>query len=171
MKAHEIEIGHTYMVRLNGKFCRVKVNSINKMEGFRGRMSGKRVRSVTTYGCTNLETGRTVSVKSAAKFRWDVDKGVTKEQAVAMVRQGVNLIDVPEVPWTETESSQQTLDQLPQSSDTGDRPSYQTRYYGDGPDGDDPLRPEVEPVEPPAEGEEYPPALTVPSTDQLEASP
>ena len=64
MLANQIEVGKTYEIRHHdGQLYTVKVEYL-KTYGI--------VRTLTHYMCTKLATGRTIEVKSAAKFRREV---------------------------------------------------------------------------------------------------
>ncbi len=79
MKKEEIVVGGVYRVQLSGKFTDVRVDSIGKTETFRssGIYGTRRTTpSRTVYGCTNLSTGRQVTIRSATKFRREVKSGV-----------------------------------------------------------------------------------------------
>lgn len=59
----QIEIGKVYIAKVSGRLCRVRVTSITKREGY------GRTKATTRYDATNLETGREITIKSAAKLR------------------------------------------------------------------------------------------------------
>jgi hypothetical protein len=56
MKAKDVQIGKTYIVKVSGKFCRVRVTReiIAPWTGWIGK---------------NLDTGREINIRSAARFR------------------------------------------------------------------------------------------------------
>ena len=58
MKKNEVEIGATYRARLHGNFVDVRIES--ESTNFSGR---------TGWNATNMKTGRSVYIKSAAKLR------------------------------------------------------------------------------------------------------
>ncbi len=56
MKKSEIEKGGIYIAKVSGKIVKVRVNEIRQ-----GVM--------TRYDCTNMATGRQITVRSAMRFR------------------------------------------------------------------------------------------------------
>lgn len=58
MKKNEIKIGGVYVVKVSGRLCPVRVDKAGKSKG---------------WWCTNLRTGRTVYVLTAAKMRKEID--------------------------------------------------------------------------------------------------
>jgi len=66
MKKHEIKVGGYYTAKVNGRLVTVRVDSIK--EGPRGISKN----TYTSYGVTNLTTGRTTSFRSAMKFKGEV---------------------------------------------------------------------------------------------------
>lgn len=66
MKKHEIKVGGHYTAKVNGRLVTVRVDSIK--EGPRGISKN----TYTSYGVTNLTTGRTTSFRSAMKFKGEV---------------------------------------------------------------------------------------------------
>jgi hypothetical protein len=71
MLAKDIEVGKTYVIRHHdGRFYAVKVLS-TRTHISRGSYSGHG-KFMTHYMCEKLVTGRTIEVKSAAKFRKEV---------------------------------------------------------------------------------------------------
>lgn len=57
MKKKDVQIGHTYLVKVAGKIAQVRIDGVNPLQGFKG---------------VNLATGRAVWIKSAARLRADV---------------------------------------------------------------------------------------------------
>lgn len=62
MRAKDIKIGHVYEARVSGKTAFLRVMLIDNPTTPSGRVA-------TRYHCKNLNTGRTVIARSAAKFR------------------------------------------------------------------------------------------------------
>ncbi len=71
MKQKDIIAGLTYTAMVSGKLQPLNVKSIQQI--FNGK------REVTRYRCVNLNTGREVIVKSAAKFRTRVVSGTVQQ--------------------------------------------------------------------------------------------
>jgi hypothetical protein len=74
MKAEQIVVGGTYLIRHHGEvgLTEVRVDAIEQKEtyvGFSRYSSQPQYRALTRYRCTKLSTGRTITVKSATKFR------------------------------------------------------------------------------------------------------
>lgn len=67
MLKKEIKVGGKYIAKVSNKLTVVRVDSIKEYDGFRGQY--RRVRAETCYHCTNLNTGRKLNFRSAAKFR------------------------------------------------------------------------------------------------------
>ena len=65
MLKKEIVAGGTYRARISGNFVTLRVDEIFEREDWNRK-------NVTRYNCTNLNTGRKIVVKSAAKFRHPV---------------------------------------------------------------------------------------------------
>jgi hypothetical protein len=59
MKANQIELGKIYVIKHFGQMCRVRVDGIVPATKY----------SKSHYTCLKLDTGRQITVKSAAKFR------------------------------------------------------------------------------------------------------
>ena len=57
MKKSEVSVGKTYIVKVSGNLTRVRLDSVSEYGGWNG---------------TNLQTGRSVRIKSAAKLRREV---------------------------------------------------------------------------------------------------
>jgi hypothetical protein len=68
MKANQIEVGKTYLIRHHGEIslARVRVDAIRTSQ-FNNRVY---------YDCTKLSTGRSIRVKSASKFRREAPEGI-----------------------------------------------------------------------------------------------
>ena len=66
MLKKEIVAGGTYRARVSGNFVTLRVDEIFQKEDLWSR------KEVTRFNCTNLNTGRKIVVKSAAKFRFPV---------------------------------------------------------------------------------------------------
>ena len=73
MKANEIVSGHVYEIRHHDGFlhkvkvlCEKSVNCYGRVGGFNNPVRR------THYLCVKLSTGRTIEVKSAAKFRREI---------------------------------------------------------------------------------------------------
>ena len=72
MKKNEIVVGGVYIAKVSNKLTKVRVDSITDNEGRSyGGVLGNRVmyKATTSYGVTNLTTGRKTSFRSATKFR------------------------------------------------------------------------------------------------------
>lgn len=72
MKANEIVIGGTYIAKVSGKLVRVRVIELECIEQrtYVGLLGNKVVfRARQRFLCDNLDTGRRVTFKTAAKFR------------------------------------------------------------------------------------------------------
>lgn len=73
MKKSEIKQGEIYQARVSGNLVLVRVEEIIEHESrsYTGTFSGNtyKRKAVTRYDCTNLSTGRTIIVKSAARLR------------------------------------------------------------------------------------------------------
>lgn len=70
MKANEIKVGDHYIAKVGVNITVVKVDSINKRDGYRPAGYGQRgFAGRTTYSVTNVKTGRTTTFESASKFR------------------------------------------------------------------------------------------------------
>jgi len=71
MLQNEIVEGKVYRAKVSGQVCNVRVDEIVKHEGWRGQ--GLHHSNATThYACTNLDTGRQITIKSAMEFRREV---------------------------------------------------------------------------------------------------
>lgn len=68
MKASEITVGNTYIAKVSGNLVPVRVDDIqaDAVVGYRGQGKTKRG---TRYHVTNLKTKRSLTFRSAAKFR------------------------------------------------------------------------------------------------------
>lgn len=63
MKAKQIQVGHRYRAKVNGRLVIVRVDAIRQVAQFvRGGLQ-------TVYDVTSLVTGRKTTFHSAAKFR------------------------------------------------------------------------------------------------------
>ena len=70
MRHKELEANVTYAVKVSGKICPVRIDSIcEKFSPLPQRLNAKPRRATYEYICTNLRTGRTVIVKSCQRFR------------------------------------------------------------------------------------------------------
>lgn len=74
MKAEQIVVGGVYLIRHQGEIglSEVRVDAIEEQERYAGYNAYSRqpqYRMTTRYRCTKLSTGRSITVKSAAKFR------------------------------------------------------------------------------------------------------
>lgn len=69
MKAADIKIQGIYEAKVNGKLVPVRVNRIST----NAMRSAGSIQDRTTYGVTNLKTGRTTTFRSAAKFRREIN--------------------------------------------------------------------------------------------------
>ncbi len=67
MKAHQIQVGKRYAVKVSGKVVPCRVDAIMEQTSWKGR-------SCKTYRCTNTVTGREITVKSPLKFRFSVEE-------------------------------------------------------------------------------------------------
>lgn len=76
MKKADIKIGGHYIARVSGKLTTVRVDAIQDRNGIDG---GRYVKAHTDYDVTNLATGRKLTFRSAAKFRFEdlQDVGMT----------------------------------------------------------------------------------------------
>jgi hypothetical protein len=63
MKRAEVAVGHIYLAKISGRFCRVR---IDRPHAFYSGSIG--------WDATNLETERSVSIRTAAKLRSEVHK-------------------------------------------------------------------------------------------------
>lgn len=71
MNKADIREGKVYQLRHGGYLTTVRVNSIEERIG--GRIgNSRRYKAVTRYYCTKLSTGRTIIVKSAVRFLYEV---------------------------------------------------------------------------------------------------
>lgn len=70
MKKSEIKLGGLYKARVSDKIVTVRVEEIYTRDGHGYTRDG------TSYRCTNLSTGRSVTFRSAAKFRGPAQMGV-----------------------------------------------------------------------------------------------
>ena len=61
MKANEVQIGQAYIVKVSGKLAKVRLESVSQYGGWNGR---------------NLETGREVRIRTAAKLRRGTDSTI-----------------------------------------------------------------------------------------------
>ena len=64
MKRFEIQVGGRYTARVSGKLVTVRVDRIH---GY----TDHKYRTTTAFDVTNLDTGRKLTFRSAAKFRGD----------------------------------------------------------------------------------------------------
>ena len=72
MKSNEIQIGHIYLIKHDGQLRWVRIEEIINRPGHTynaGTYYASHTKAVIRYRCTNLTTGREVTVKSATKFR------------------------------------------------------------------------------------------------------
>jgi hypothetical protein len=69
----DVKVGDIFTARVSDKVVKVRVDEIvdNKQVRGLGTLGQRRLyrKASTTYQCTNLSTGRSVTIKSAAKFR------------------------------------------------------------------------------------------------------
>lgn len=68
MKASEIREGGVYVVKVSNVLCHVRVDAVCNSAA-----SGR-----TRYGCTNLRTGKKITVRSAQRFRCTGDSLVNR---------------------------------------------------------------------------------------------
>jgi hypothetical protein len=69
MKATEVEVGQVYVVKISGKLVNVRIDSIEHTDGQKGTLGRRTISSKTRYAATNLDSGRQVCIKSAAKLQ------------------------------------------------------------------------------------------------------
>jgi hypothetical protein len=62
MTKKEIQVGNVYIAKVSGALCRVRVTGIREIEA-------TNTKKLTRYEAVNLETGRSITVRSAARFR------------------------------------------------------------------------------------------------------
>jgi hypothetical protein len=62
MKQSEIEVSGVYFARVSGNLVRVRVDQVVEGSNWKGR-------AYTHYRCTNLATGRRITIRSAQRFR------------------------------------------------------------------------------------------------------
>ena len=67
MKGRDVQIGGRYIVKVSGNLVTVKVLSEYPRHGWDGTVH-------SGWKCLNLDTGRTILVKSAQRFRWAVSR-------------------------------------------------------------------------------------------------
>ncbi len=75
MKKSEIRVGGHYTAKISNRIVTVRVDKISEVDGWRGAVSGRRIKAETHYHVTNLSTGRKTTFRSAAKFRSEVKVG------------------------------------------------------------------------------------------------
>lgn len=71
MKKSEIVIGHCYLINHFGALSTVRVDGLRNHVTYGSRDGVNK--NMTQYNCTKLATGNSIIVKSAAKFRKEVD--------------------------------------------------------------------------------------------------
>jgi hypothetical protein len=59
MRKHEVELGRVYAAKVSGRIVPVRIDAISPYGGWKA---------------TNLETGRTIHVRSAARLRYQIDQ-------------------------------------------------------------------------------------------------
>lgn len=62
MKKTEVDLGHTYIAKVSGKPARVKLLEVSPFGG---------------WSATNLDTGRLIRIRTAARLRREVNPKVT----------------------------------------------------------------------------------------------
>lgn len=67
MKKAEVKIGETYAVRVSGKVQPVKITREQVVPAYR---SGRALTEKTVWHGTNLNSGRQIYIRSAAKLRY-----------------------------------------------------------------------------------------------------
>lgn len=67
----DVKLGDIYLARVGNKICRVRVDEVLH-KTVRSRFSGVVKQRESGWSCTNLNTGRKVRIRSAAKFRGKV---------------------------------------------------------------------------------------------------
>src|SRR5688500_5348354 len=74
MKQSEIHVGRVYKAKVSNKIVDVRVDAIEEVTKSVSAPRGihRQHRTVKVYHVTNLNTGRTTTFKSAAKFRSEV---------------------------------------------------------------------------------------------------
>ena len=128
MLAKDIKVGKVYRARVSGVMTTVKVNSIEEKQGF--KVSGRTFKAGTRYMCTNTVTGKTVTIKSAAKFR-----GEALAALPLKAKSGRGSVPVQAVPLTvgttvEIKEDEQRSDPTPTMTKTNG-----TTQPGGGPTG------------------------------------
>lgn len=71
MKQKDIEVGKVYTAKVSGKVVRVRVDHIGERSTYRRNSysGGRTIGTASSYECTNLETGRKLTIRSAQRFR------------------------------------------------------------------------------------------------------
>lgn len=64
----ELTIGKRYIAKYNGDFITVTLLAIEKMDGWKGNVSGHTYRATTRYLVRNEKTGRELRFKSKGKI-------------------------------------------------------------------------------------------------------
>jgi hypothetical protein len=72
MKASQISVGGTYLMKVSGNIVPVRVDRITEQDYPSPRFGD---RCSITYYCTNLKTRRPCKARSASKFRGEVKQG------------------------------------------------------------------------------------------------
>jgi len=68
MKQSEIRVGGVYKAKVSNNIVSVRVTGIDERENYGTRSS----RKIKIYRCTNLSTGREITIKSSTRFRSEV---------------------------------------------------------------------------------------------------
>lgn len=92
MKKHEIQVGGHYTARVSGNFVTVRVEAIRSDSVVAGLSWAKDAKQHTYYDVTNLDTGRKLTFRSAAKFRRDLTKQRSKCECPTCVHLGQETI-------------------------------------------------------------------------------
>ena len=74
MKAKDVKVGSVYVAKVSGKLARVRVlGTVERWSGASTYTPGRPYgHEVTHWTCENLDTKRTIEVKSAQRFRREV---------------------------------------------------------------------------------------------------
>lgn len=62
MRKQDVVIGSVYLAKVSGKRVKVRIDSVREVPGYLGS------RSTTRWSATNLATGRTIEIRSAARL-------------------------------------------------------------------------------------------------------
>ncbi len=69
MRKADIKLGHTYVAKISGRLCHVRIDTV-RGDGVKHEARGWIGQG--GWNATNLDTGRTVVIKTAAKLRREV---------------------------------------------------------------------------------------------------